>query len=149
MCARPIVRRSEHDEQVAVIEWAEWEARQWPELRNLFAVPNAGQRHPAVGRKMRKEGLKRGVPDLFLDVPRGRYHGLRIEMKVRPNTLTPEQQDWMTRLTDQGYYVAVCYGAEPAIRTIKAYLQLGEVVERVARPPTATARGRMSIKFYP
>jgi len=114
---------SEHDEQVALIRWAELSGL--PELQLLFAIPNGGQRHPAVARKLRDEGLKPGVPDLCLPVARGNYHGLFIEMKVGKNKPTASQSQWIGELRRRGYRVEVCYGYEEARAMIENYLKEG------------------------
>ena len=67
---------SEHDEQVALFQWAGYQLGACPELALMFAIPNGGDRHPAVAGKLRDEGVKAGVPDIFLPVPRGKYHGM-------------------------------------------------------------------------
>lgn len=72
---------TEHEEQKALIEWSAWMSNARPELSLMFAVPNGGDRHPAVAAKLKAEGVKAGVPDIFLPVPRNGYHGLFIELK--------------------------------------------------------------------
>ena len=115
---------SEHDEQVAVIQYMQLMQKQHPELELLHAIPNGGDRHPAVARKLKKEGVRRGVPDLCLPVPRGRYHGLYIELKSGYGKATEEQKIWLHKLTEQGYLACLCNGADAAIRTIMEYLGL-------------------------
>ena len=118
---------SEHDEQVALIRWADMS--ELPELQLLFAIPNGGQRHPAVARKLRDEGLRAGVPDLFLPVARGNYHGLFIEMKVGRNKPTANQTGWIRALRWQGYRVEICYGYEEARVMIENYLTDGILMD--------------------
>lgn len=115
---------SEHDEQVALFAWADLAEAEHPELAMLFAVPNGGQRHPAVAAKLKAEGTKAGVPDILLDVARGRFHGLRIELKRadHSNGPTPEQNEWIAHYHYYGYSAVVCYGAQDAIGVIQAYL---------------------------
>ena len=117
----------EHDEQAALFTWAELQEAAHPELRNLFAVPNGGARHPAVAAQLKAEGVRRGVPDVFLAVMRrgndGRtWGGLFVEMKRKPNKPTPEQEEWIARLRASGYMAVVCYGAQEAEQCIMAYL---------------------------
>lgn len=123
---------SEHQEQVIVFKWASLAERSIPELASLYAIPN-GLRAAGIGaaKKARAEGLKSGVPDICLPVPRHPWHGLYIELKrlsVRPKTdrskggVSDAQTDWHVRLRVQGYAVAVCYGADDAILTINRYL---------------------------
>ena len=115
-------KATEHDEQAHLFAWAAMAQGTHPELALLFAIPNGGQRHPAVAAQLKAEGVKPGVPDVFLPVARGKFHGLFIEMKVRPNKPTAEQAQWIEVLRYYGYSAVVCYGAQEAINAIKAYL---------------------------
>lgn len=117
------MKTTEHDEQAAVIEWAEAMRSRIPELALLFAVPNGGYRHPATAARLKREGVRAGVPDLCLPVPRGKWHGLFIEMKAGGNKPTPEQRDWLSLLTSQGYRAVVANGAEMAKAVIETYLK--------------------------
>lgn len=114
----------EHNEQVELFRWASSpEAlRRWGELHFLFAIPNGGFRHVSVAKYMKAEGLKAGVPDIFLPAPMGGYHGLWIEMKHGKNKPTERQKTWLAYLKKCGYCTAVCYGAKEAKEAIKAYL---------------------------
>ena len=73
---------------------------------------------------LKRQGVKAGVPDLCLPVPKNGYHGLYIEMKYGRNKTTQKQEEWLKALQEQGYYVAVCYGAEEAERLIASYLNM-------------------------
>lgn len=117
-------KRREEDEQAAVIAWADLQAAAWPALKNLYHVPNEGKRGRAAAGIAKAAGLRSGVPDLVLDFAAGAYHGLRIEMKVRPNRPTPAQWDWLRRLQDAGYLAAVCYSADAARGLITRYIHL-------------------------
>ena len=114
---------SEHDEQVTLFAWAELASVQYPQLKLLFAIPNGGARHPVVGAKLKKEGVKAGVPDLFLPVARGDSHGLFIELKTANGRPTPIQREWLLSLHCQGYKTVVAYGWDEARSCIEAYLQ--------------------------
>ena len=118
----------EHDEQVALFQWAEAESFRHPELHWLFAVPNfAGRLGNATARHgafLRAEGRKKGVPDVFFPVPRGVYHGLVIEMKIKPNRPNDDQRQWLTALEGYGWRVHVCYSAEEAEGALLDYLAL-------------------------
>ena len=115
---------TEHDEQAALFAWAAENEAAHPELRMLHATPNGGYRPIATAVKMQKEGQKRGYPDVSLDVARGRFHGLRIELKRadHSNGPTPEQEEWIARLRYYGYCACICYGCEEAINCIMGYL---------------------------
>ena len=111
---------SEHNEQVALFKWVELSGI--PELKLLHAVPNGGKRDIVTAIKLRNEGVKPGVPDMFLPVARNGWHGLFIEMKTEEGRLSPLQKEWIAELEKQGYFVAVCRGWEMAKETLKEYL---------------------------
>ena len=114
--------KMEHDEQVALFEWASMQECVYPELRLLHAIPNGGWRGWKTGKYLKAEGVKPGVPDICLPVSRGAYHGLYVEMKFDKNDLTPNQQSWVLALRQQGYDVVVCWSFEEARAAILAYL---------------------------
>ena len=78
------MRSLEHNEQVALIGWARCQRfNGTPIADDLHAIPNGGQRHPAVAAKLKAEGVTPGIPDLMLTIPVAPYHGMFIEMKSR------------------------------------------------------------------
>lgn len=118
-------KRSEATEQERLISWASWQQNRFPELKLLFHIPNGGSRNTLEAANLKRQGVKAGVPDLFLPVAKGTYHGLFIEMKWGKNTVTDKQDEWLHDLTVQGYKAAVCYGADEAIEIITNYLANG------------------------
>ncbi len=108
-------------------------SNKYPELDLMFAIPNegygGGKQNLRRGMYFKAEGRKAGVPDVFLPVPKGKYHGLFIEMK-KPRYLKPKiskkQKFWLEALSKQGYKTAVCYGFHEARELILNYLE-GEV----------------------
>ena len=116
---------SEAQHQAAVIKWSQQPAvrHRWPELALLHHIPNGGTRDPVEAKHLKQQGVKRGVPDLCLPVPRGGFHGLYIEMKTEQGRATDEQKWWGEQLTKQGYCWSVCHGWEIATRVIESYLE--------------------------
>jgi hypothetical protein len=112
----------EHILQVILLTRLKAEECRYPELRLIYAIPNAGQRHPAVGAKFKAEGLRAGFPDLCLPVARGGYFGLYLEMKAEDGRLRPEQRDWLKALKEQGYQTAVAFGDDEGYRIVMNYL---------------------------
>jgi len=113
---------SEHNEQAALFQWAETLQGQIPQLKMLYAIPNGGHRHKAVAAKLKTEGVKAGVLDVNLDVPKTPFHGLRIEMKFGKNKLSDNQIVWVDRYIENGYSVIVCYSWQDAAKGILTYL---------------------------
>ena len=117
---------TEEEEQSALISWAAAMSARFPELRLLLHIPNGGARHRAVAAKLTAQGVRRGVPDLFLPVRRGPYGGLWIEMKrSKGGVASPEQKQWLKDLNDQGFRTALCHGCESAVQEICGYLGIG------------------------
>jgi hypothetical protein len=117
---------SEHGHQAAIFCWAQQSGIE--ELKWLFAVPNGFYGTAAQKSKMKAEGLRPGVPDIWLPVPINDagvwlgYHGLVIELKVGKNKATDEQKKWLDYLSNSGYRCALCYGWESARDVILEYL---------------------------
>lgn len=116
----------EAEEQEALFVWAEYQSAAQPELRLLYHIPNEGKRSVSYGAALRRQGMKKGVPDLCLPVARGKYHGLYIEMKAGRNKPTVDQQRWLETLERQGYRAVWCSGWERAKEEISEYLNLKE-----------------------
>lgn len=96
-----------------------------PREHLLMAFPMQGGRSPRNGARMKAEGMRKGLPDMFLAVPVARlgWHGLWIELKRPGGRVSPEQSDFLHDLRAQGYVASVCYGFEEAVNEIKAYLE--------------------------
>lgn len=114
---------SEHDEQSALFELIGYQANSYPQLEWLHAIPNGGQRHPAVAAKLSREGVKSGVWDVFLPFPVGQYHGLYLEMKFGKNKLTENQKKFRGVIEPLGYKFCVAWTAEEAYNQIMNYLE--------------------------
>lgn len=115
-------RQYEAAEQSTLIDWSMHCHGKHPELDLLFHIPNGGSRNKREAANLKRQGVKSGVPDLFLPVPRGGYHGLFIELKYGKNKPTDAQRKWAAALNEQGYMAVVCYGFEDARDTIEKYL---------------------------
>lgn len=118
------MKQTEHLHQVALINWARLNTKKYPELDLLFAIANGGKRHIGVARKLKAEGVKPGIPDLFLPVARGKYHGFFIEMKADGGRLSPAQRAVHAQLIDQGYMVKTYWDWQDAAEGIINYMGL-------------------------
>lgn len=110
---------TEDDEQRAVVQWLEVH-------RVEFAhVPNGGYRTRVEAAIFRGLGVKRGVPDLIIfDRPPALpgAPAAAIEMKRRKGgVVSPEQREWLEKLRQRGWAVAVCEGADQAIRVLEEW----------------------------
>lgn len=92
-------------------------------LSYLFHIPNGGSRNPREAKNLKMQGVKPGVPDLFLPVANKKYHGLFIEMKYGKNKPTKYQQMWIDYLNSAGYLAVVCYSHEEAFSVLMKYIK--------------------------
>ncbi|MCL2703876.1 MAG: VRR-NUC domain-containing protein [Defluviitaleaceae bacterium] len=116
---------TESEEQQALFEWAQYQKGKYPEIELLYHTPNGGRRGKAEAGRFKAEGVKSGVPDLFLPVARGGYFGLYVEMKRRKGGKESDAQlELFPKLRKQGYKVETCKGWEAAAQTIIKYMAL-------------------------
>lgn len=113
---------SEHDLQVQCVNWFRI---MYPDYaRLLFAIPNGGYRTPTTARYMKAEGVQSGVPDMFLAVPKGKTHGLWIEMKNgKAGRVSDKQTEMMQLLWDQGYDCRIARSMDDFMQIVTEYLK--------------------------
>ncbi len=106
---------SESDEQIGFLQWFDDRFEGvW-----IFHIPNGGHRAMSVAKKMKAEGVKKGVPDLY--IPEWK---LWIEMKRQKNgSVSKDQADWHEYLQGIGDTVIVAKGARDASRQVLEFLQ--------------------------
>jgi len=114
---------SEHAEQVSVFSEAAIRAKADPRWSMLFAIPNGGKRNIVTATNLKKEGVRAGVPDMFLPVPVGDRCGMFIELKKRGGGKVSDAQRTFLRDLDPRYCAVVANGAQQAIDKIIAYLE--------------------------
>lgn len=126
---------TEDGNQAALFCWAALNTEQYPQLKNLFAIPNGGNRHIVEAIKFVGTGTRSGVPDICLAWPVKfkcsmvtKYHGLYIELKINKYRISKnggcsnKQLEWHERLRNSGYCVKICYGWEEARDSLLDYL---------------------------
>ena len=125
---------SEHAEQSALFCWSHLQETKehYPELDTelLFAIPNGGARGDSAksrairGGQLKAEGVKDGVPDMFLSVARGGYFGMYIEMKVKNNKPSRAQLKFKDSATSRNYLWVCCYSWQEARDNLIKYSRL-------------------------
>lgn len=98
-------------------------------LRWLHSIPNGGSRggdraqRQREGSRMRSEGIKRGIADIFLPTPSRGHSGLYIELKkFRGGVLSKDQLAFSEHCHKHCYLWERCLGYWQAIEAIEAYL---------------------------
>lgn len=112
-------RRRQHPlefyEQVGFVAWFE---QTFPRVR-IFAIPNGGKRSISTAKKLKAEGVKAGVPDLYIPA-----WNLWVEMKrVKGGRVSPEQKDWHEYLESIGDTVILGKGATDASAKVLAFIE--------------------------
>lgn len=122
---KKVRRQPELEEQAALIEWADKTVIDGIRIGDyLIHIPNEGKRGPTARKDSKRLGLRAGISDLFLALPRGCYAGLWLEMKAIDGKLTAEQVSWLNKMIGSGYAAILCYGFIQAKERIESYLQM-------------------------
>lgn len=117
----------EADEQSLLFQWAEYAVCTYPELETMYHIGNGGFRNKIEASHLRQQGLKPGVPDICLPVPRGGYGALYIELKRRKGGRVSEvQKNFIALLNKYGNRAVVCKGFDEARQEIESYLNSGK-----------------------
>lgn len=119
-----VPERSEDEIQISIINWATLQKYKGRPLAYYLIHPaNGGYRKDKEAAKLKRMGVQAGYPDLVLDIPKGGYHGLRIELKKLKGGRTQDnQKERIAVLLEEGYYAVVCKGFQDATGTIKKYM---------------------------
>ena len=112
------MKQAEAAEQEVIIRYCD--------LRGIpvYHIPNGGSRNRIEAANLKRQGVRAGVPDLCFPVPKGKYHGMYIEMKAGKNKTTQNQDEWLELLKNNGYMTAVCYGFDEAKAVIDRYFDI-------------------------
>jgi len=112
----PPIVPTEYEEQAKLCDYLTYKGLLY------FAIPNGEKRHLGTAMKLKRTGVKAGVPDIFIPMPNNGYHGLFIELKrCKGGTVSLTQRQWIEALKVQGYCAKVCKGAEDAIKLVNDY----------------------------
>ena len=127
---------SESSHQMCAFQYFRLREKNASLFKWIHSIPNGGLRSAGTAGKMRGEGQKAGVPDVFWDIPRAGCHGLRVELKVPrfagvpgmsrtvpAGSTTPEQDAWIEHYMRCGYHAVVAYGCLELIECVEAYYQ--------------------------
>lgn len=100
---------SEYAEQVKFVDWLK---------KNGIRVSGSGagvNLALAQAVKLKRMGVAKGYPDIFVPLPLNNYHGFYIEMKkVRGGSPTIEQIEWIKYLQQHDYFADFAFGFEDA-----------------------------------
>jgi hypothetical protein len=112
------MKEQEHQLQVSCIKWFRLQYRG----RLIYAIPNGSKRNIVTATKLKAEGVTKGIPDIHIPIANRFYHGLYIEMKIKPNSPTTSQKEMMNQLHTNGYKCSVCYSLEDFMSVVNEYM---------------------------
>ena len=101
--------------QIALVLWC----RTRPLFKGVFSIPNGGSRNKLEAYRLKREGVRAGIPDLLFPLPQGRT--LWLELKTKKGRLSPVQKDVMAELEKDGHAVLVGYGYDDAIGKLTTF----------------------------
>jgi hypothetical protein len=113
--------------QGSCVKWFRYQYSEYKDL--LFAIPNGlpifdKELRVKIYNRLNREGLKAGVPDLFLALPRGIYHGAFIEIKYDSDRLRKVQADMIRELESENYKCIIVRSLEEFIEQINEYMRI-------------------------
>lgn len=124
----------EHQIQTSFVDWCKLARHEYPHLDRIFAIPNESyggtESHARRGARLKAEGRRAGVPDLFLPVPwpwpemgsgSRFYFGLFLETKRPGKAPRPNQRDWIDFLSGRGYACTVYHSVDEGRDVINQY----------------------------
>ena len=115
------MKHIESDIQKACVTWFRMAHRDIEGL--FFAVPNGGQRSAATARILRDEGVRAGVADLILLLPRKGFAALAIEMKTRKGRQSPAQKEFQRLCDGNGTKYVICRSFDEFRKVVTEYLE--------------------------
>lgn len=120
---------SEDQIQGAFIQWCAWNAHRHPGLAMVFHVPNGAQAASMKGAtkkdraivvaRLHKLGMVDGIPDVFVPIVCGQFHGLFIEFKSANGTVSEAQKKAQRKLRALGYDVHNAFSFESAVAFVE------------------------------
>lgn len=105
-----------------LMEWVHTHPQLKTIAKFIMHFPNEGKRTNSFGKLMKSFGMRAGVSDLFIALPRGGYHGAWIELKSKKGRLSQAQVEFLEDMKSQDYFVSVCYSLDEAIMIVTNYV---------------------------
>ena len=119
---RPAPPTEDHEQQRLILWWE----HKYPLLADLLIhIANQRKTSRYQGALLKRMGVRSGMMDLLLAIPRGSHGALFVELKrMGSGVLSYNQMDMIGKIRKQGYMVEVCYGFDQAVQVIEKYMAL-------------------------
>lgn len=121
-------KRPIHEESNIQIAVANYLRAKYPKA--LFTIAPSGIKLGIrTAKRLKAMGYAAGTPDLLIFEPRGRFHGLMLELKKVGGQVSKVQKAFLRDLHDRGYREWVAFGYLDAVIVIDQYLNEFEEVK--------------------
>jgi len=108
----------EDDLQMAAARYLDLIGAKW------FHVANERKTTRQAGQRLKKKGVKSGIPDIIiLDQKKG-FTGLVIELKIKGNYTTENQKKWLKTFKGLNYMAVVAYNMDEVIDVVNNYFSI-------------------------
>jgi len=89
----------------------------------LFAVPNGGSRNKLEAINLKRQGVKAGISDTILLIPKGGFASLCMEFKTKTGKQSEEQKEFQKQAENCGNKYVIVRSVKDAIQEMKNYLK--------------------------
>lgn len=112
----------EEREMILFFDFVRYAAKRDPRLACCYHIPNENKSSIQRRITLARAGLLKGVPDICIPIPIGKYGALYIELKIKPNRASREQIRVIEHLNALGNMACICWSGSEAIQTLEKYL---------------------------
>ena len=97
----------------------------FPKLPNklLYSIPNGGSRNKIEAANLKRQGVKPGVADTILQIPKKGFAGLCIEFKTKTGKQSDEQKEYQRQAELVGNKYVIVRSVGQAIKVMREYLE--------------------------
>lgn len=119
-------------ENMNIVEYRDiCQVHQWLEVRSIphtHIVNEQPNKKRAIAEK--RMGKSKGFPDLLIFLPNGVNVAIEMKRHDQPKLkASPEQLQWLSRLSTRGFKCAVCHGLIEAVEFLKECGAIDDKVE--------------------
>ena len=120
------MKHIEDKHQEACFKWFHLNRKKYPGLGSklVFHPANGGKRNEREGARLKRQGVKSGVSDIVFLIPKGKYHGMVIELKppkAYASQVSKSQKEFLVEANEQGFLGVVCYGFDEVKEVVENY----------------------------
>lgn len=88
----------------------------------IFAVPNGGSRNKIEAANLKRQGVKAGIADVILLIPKKGFACLCLEFKTKTGRQSAEQKEFQKQAEMCGSRYVIVRSVKEAIDEVKSYL---------------------------